>query len=268
MFESDFRKFIGAFGGEVLPEASHGRSADYLFRQYNVVAELKSLKPLIDQREDASRRLRRVIEQRLAAHQHPPQAAEIHEDRFRLLSYEQEGRDDILLRGTKSNGESFTLAFSEIQGDLQKPLLSQIENLVKDANQQIRETKERLSIPSADGLVLIFNESNFLHTSPEHFAELAGVVIQKQKSGAERRFPHIQGMVYFSFDTVTTQDGQAGKEMSFWMPAQVQGESAERIKRFQEALKKGWYRHIETTTGRSVVSHLRDMRWPGASVGS
>ena len=44
-FEAVFRAFVEDFGGEVVPEEAEDgqRSADYLFRQHNVVAELISL---------------------------------------------------------------------------------------------------------------------------------------------------------------------------------------------------------------------------------
>jgi hypothetical protein len=123
-------------------------------------------------------------------------------------------------------GEKFTIPFDEsFQRASQKVLLTPIENIIRDANKQIRATKERLSVPSAHGVVLIFNEGNPLHAAgPQHFARLAGEVIQKPRSG-ERRFPHIQGMVYFSFRTIETFDEQTQKPMPFWLPAQVRGDA-------------------------------------------
>ena len=42
-FEGIFHDFVNDFGGEVLPEAQDGCTADYLFRKQNVIAELKGL---------------------------------------------------------------------------------------------------------------------------------------------------------------------------------------------------------------------------------
>ena len=39
-FETIFHDFVTAFGGEVLPEADHGHTADYFFRKRNIIAEL------------------------------------------------------------------------------------------------------------------------------------------------------------------------------------------------------------------------------------
>jgi len=241
-FEAAFRAFVEDFGGEIVPEDAEP-SADYFFRQHNVVAELKCL--VVDQTPSTFRKLDEIIDERRAASQPEP------------------GPDDILLPFTSSDGEKFSILFDEsFQRAWEKVLLGPIERLIGGANRQIRATKERLSIPSAHGVVLIFNEGNPLHAvGPQHFARLAGEVIQKPQVG-QRRFPHIQGMVYFSFRTVETFDELTQKHMPFWLPAQVRGDSVEEIKHFQDDLKRGWYQYIEKMTGAPVVTHHRETGWP------
>jgi hypothetical protein len=125
-----------------------------------------------------------------------------------------------------------------------------------------------LSIPSAHGIVLIFNENSPLHAvSPQHFGRLVGEVIQKPQSSGKRRFPHIQGMVYFSSETMQTYDEQTKQYMPFWSHAQVRGDSAEQVARFQSDLKQGWYKFVERITGASVVAHKRETGWPDGSGG-
>jgi hypothetical protein len=134
--------------------------------------------------------------------------------------------------------------------------------VIRSANQQIRATKERLAVPSALGVVLLFNEGNPLHAiSPQHYGCLLGEAIQKPKSG-DRRFPHIQGGVYFSFGTIQTFDQQTGEYMPFWLAAQVLGDSVGEIKHFQDDLKTGWYQYIEKMTGGQVVGYHRETGWP------
>ncbi len=249
-FEAVFREFVEDFGGEIVPEeAEDGQpSADYFFRQHNVVAELKCL--VVDQTADTLNKLTEIIDQRRAGAEPQPQ---------------QPGPDNILLPFTSADGEKFTIPFDEsFQRARQKILLTPIENIIRDANKQIRATKERLCIPSAHGVVLIFNEGNPLHAaSPQHFARLMGEVIQKPLSG-ERRFPHIQGMVYFSFRTIETFDEQTRKYMPFWLPAQVRGDAVEEVKRFQDDLKVGWWQYVERMSGVPVLSHYRETGWPDA----
>lgn len=145
--------------------------------------------------------------------------------------------------------------------DFQRVLRGPIENIVKDANQQIRGTKEFLSLPDTHGIMLIFNAGNPLHAlAPQHYAELVGEVIQKSNDQV-RRFPHIDGLIYFSFD-VTTFDEQTQKHMPFWHPAQVRGDSVDGVKRFQQDLKVAWCSYVEQMTGAKVVSHHRETGWP------
>jgi len=47
-----FHEFVKDFGGQVLPEATDGRTADYLFSEQNIIAELKSLS--IDQSNEVT----------------------------------------------------------------------------------------------------------------------------------------------------------------------------------------------------------------------
>lgn len=246
-FESVFRRFVEDFGGEIVPEAEDGQpSADYVFRQYRVVAELKCL--VVDRTADILNKLREIIEQRRAGAGSQAQ---------------QPGPDDILLPFTSGDGEKLSIPFDEsFQRAWQKVLLAPIENMIRGANKQIRATKERLSDPSAHGVVLIFNESDPLHAaSPQHFARLVGEVIQKPHSG-ERRFPHIQGMVYFSFRTIETFDEQTQKYMSIWLPAQVRGDTVREVKRFQYDLGLGWRQYVERMSGVPVVNHHRETGWP------
>jgi hypothetical protein len=249
-FKAVFRRFVEDFGGETVPEEAEDgqRSADCFFRQHNVVAELKCL--VVDQTADTLNKLSEIIDQRRADTR--PQAQQL-------------VPDDILLHFTSADGKKFTIPFDQdFQRTWQKVLLTPIENFIRDANKQIRATKERLSIPSAHGVVLIFNEGNPLHAaSPQDFARLAGEVIQKPNS-AERRFPHIQGMVYFSFRTIETFDEQTQEYMPFWLPAQVRGDAVEGVKRFQDDLKLGWCQYVERMSGVPVVTHQRETDWPDA----
>jgi hypothetical protein len=242
-FEAQFRDFVRDFGGQVVPEDGD-RSADYFFPQHNVVAELKCL--VEDPTADFLRKRDEIVLSRRTAPQ-----AEFSEPNAPFLEV------------PTLSGERVGIRFDErIQRELRRVLLTPIENIVRDANRQIRATKARLATPSAMGIILIFNEGNRLHAaSPQHFGQLAGEVIQKPLIG-ERRFPHIQGMVYFSFRRIETFDEQTQRFMSIWFPAQVRGDSVNETKQFQDDLKRGFYEYVERTTGSPVVAHHRETGWP------
>jgi hypothetical protein len=246
-FEAIFHEFVRSCGGDVVPEdgPNNRKSADYWFSRHKVVAELKSL--VVDQTEGAARKLGKIIDQRRDE-----------------TPVRRPGPDDIVLPFTSADGEQFTILYDEgLRREWQKVLLTPIENLIRDANRQIRATKERFGVPSAHGVVMIFNEGNPLHAAdPVHFARLVGEVIQKPKAAGGRRFPHIQGMIYFSFGSVMTFDAETQKHMPFWVPAQVQGDSASNVKRFQEDLRESFYQRIEQMFGSPVVRHHRETGWP------
>jgi hypothetical protein len=69
-FESIFHDFVSDFGGEVLPEAPDGCTADYFFRKHSVVAELKSL--TVDQTEDMNRKLTPTVQEWIAKNRERP----------------------------------------------------------------------------------------------------------------------------------------------------------------------------------------------------
>jgi hypothetical protein len=238
-FEAHFREFVEDFGGQIVAEGAD-RSADYFFPQHNVVAELKCL--VTDQTTDMLRKRDEIIRRRGTA-----------------LQAEQPG----LVSVATADGAMFSIPYDEsFQREWSNVLLTPIEKIIRRANQQIGATKESFAVPSANGVVLIFNEGNPLHAvSPQHYARLVGEVIQKPRSG-ERRFPHIQGMTYFSFDAIRTLDEQTQKYMPFWLSAQVMGDAVKEITQFQDDLKQGWYQYVERVTVSPVIAHHRETGWP------
>jgi hypothetical protein len=69
-FEAVFSEFIAEFGGEVLPEPSDAKIADYLFRKQNIVAELKCL--MCDQTEEMNKKVTRVVQDWVRKHKKLP----------------------------------------------------------------------------------------------------------------------------------------------------------------------------------------------------
>jgi hypothetical protein len=223
-FEDIFREFVLDFGGEPIPERRDAQSADHLFRDYNVIAELKCLE----------------VDQTVPSHQ-----------RFLEL---------IAKHGIDRNAPPETIN-QKFMKDFEHVLLAPIERIIGAANRQIRATKEFLGRPDAHGVILIFNTNNPLHaSSPQHYGRLVGEVIQKPKEG-ERRFPHIDGMIYFSYH-VTVFDEKTESSMPFWFPTQVASEHVGAIKRFQDDLKLAWYGYVEQMSGATVIPHHRKTGWP------
>src|ERR1700687_4183006 len=73
-----------------------------------------------------------------------------------------------------------------------------VDHLIGDANRQIRDTKARLDLSSAKGLLIIANEANQYHNDPDSYRLLIVTVLGKRTLDGSPRFPHVQGAVYFS----------------------------------------------------------------------
>jgi hypothetical protein len=226
-FESVFKQFVAGFGGEVLPETSDAKVADYLFRKQNIVAELKCL--MQDRTDAMNQKVLRIVLEWIKTHNaFPP------------------GYDGEFLEIAKVP--------REISDRWLEILRSPIENFIRDANRQIRETKTRLGLSDAKGLVLVFNQGNPLHNRPNDFRKLIESVLRKRDACRELRFPNIQGVVYFSFESVKSEHEQ----MSFWAPMQVREKPSEDVsplQSFQRELRDAWYSFVEAHYGKKVRQH-------------
>src|SRR5262245_11592412 len=118
-FEGVFHDFVNWFGGEVLPEAANGSTADYLFRKQNIVAELKTM--TVDQTEAANEKLTPHVAKWIREHNQMPKGT---------------------LEGNKYVVEIKNMP-PEIQAVWMMILKAPAEDLIRQANRQIRDTKKR-----------------------------------------------------------------------------------------------------------------------------
>jgi hypothetical protein len=230
-FEDRFRTFVEGFGGEVLPEPSDAKTADYLFRKQNIVAELKCL--VQDQTDKINQKLNPVVNAWIKKHnRYPPGSFESGKYIIEIKNAPPEIRDAWL-----------------------KMLVAPLSDLIAEANRQIRATIRRHKLKDAKGMVLIFNEGNPLHNRPEDYKQLLVHVLRKRvRGGVGRRFPHLHAAVYFSFETIK----HPTRDMSFWSEIKIQVSSDDDvtpIQQFQKELKGAWFKYLEKTTGRIVRNH-------------
>jgi hypothetical protein len=230
-FEAIFHDFVEWFGGEVLPEAPEGHTADYLFRKQKIIAELKTM--TVDQTVDADRKLTPYVEQWAKKHNRMPEGIQVG------------GKYVVEIKNMPP----------EIQAVWMKMLKTPAEDLIKQANRQIRDTKERLSMPKAKGMILIANEANTYHNNPDDYRRLMGEILRKRTSTGKLRFDHIHAGIYFS-----PVGGVKSREegMFFWANLQMKrrrNANLTSIKTFQKALQQGWYKYIEDNLGIKVRQH-------------
>jgi hypothetical protein len=229
--ESAFQGFVKDFGGEVLPEASDGHTADYLFRKQDVVAELKTL--TADQTDGMNRKLTPMVEEWVRKNgKTPPGTIE---------------------------GDKYIVTIKDMPREIQDFWLSllkaSMDTLVRDSNRQVRDTKIRMGLSAAKGMILIANQSNFYHDHPDSFRRLIAEILRKRTSSGALRYPHINAAVYFSFQGVKSRD----EGMHFWANLQMKqapDEDVSSIVSFQRDLQQAFYQYIEKTTGIKVRQHF------------
>jgi hypothetical protein len=167
--EKALGKFVQSVGGETIPEFNDARCADFLFREQNVVAELKTLEE--EARQEHSRKLQDLV-------------------------------NDWIRRGLIAVYGRTSIALPEVSPICQREWLSilqpPVENLIRDASRQIRSTEKRLRLTRPKGLLLIANQGNLLYTTPADYLAVVSRVLQKKTQGGDPRFPEINAVVYLS----------------------------------------------------------------------
>jgi hypothetical protein len=221
-FRHFFERFVTDFGGEVLAEVHSVPYADFRFRGDQIVSELKTLEE--DRSGDHARKLQ-------------------------ALAWDWQRRGLVTAFGTVQ------LSLPQLPQQCQREWLNvlepPVEHLIRDANRQIRSTKEHLKLEGYKGLLLIANDGNFLHTDPTNYMILVSRVLKKRKDG-KPRFPHIDGVCYFSYRVGTKDEG-----MPFWVSGIV-AQSDPIMSAFQKKLSSGWFAYLAKVTRQPVMEFSKN----------
>ncbi len=205
------------------------RTADYHFPTHNVIAELKTLM------QDSTAKMNAMM----------------------LEAIKEWGGDPRTIpMATDENGLHYV---TEVPEEISKRWLAkhftEVEKHVRAADEQIAQTKDRFNLPSNKGIILISNASNPYHDNPKAYRELLGVLTVKKNASGERRYPNIDGGVYFS-DKLPSR----AEKMPFWAPFHIEepDNKNEELSAFMLAMRTHWYQYIEKTTGVTVRQHYTD----------
>ena len=232
-FEKQFTLFVEAFGGERIPETSDGASADHFLGLRTFIAELKVLSG--DRTEAINAQVHKMIREWVIS------------DPDTARAFAKRNPKAIQLREMPP----------AIQQKWINLLKKNLEQYVRSANRQIRSTKLLYSLPGARGLLIIFNAADHYHAHPESFRLIIAELIRKKKPDGSLRYPNINGLTYFSYETVKSHKEQ----MSFWANGQFQHSPEDDIsdvKEMQARLQASWYAYISIRDGRIVRNH-RDL---------
>jgi hypothetical protein len=166
--------FVKEAGGELVSEIVGNKTpppnADYLFRRYNVIAELKSL-----QDETFGEPLRKKLGARMAG----------------WLE-----RSNIIARG-RNRIDSRHFA-PECQREMADLIAAHLQNnVVKAANRQIGSTKQILKMPDAKGLLWVASDGDTGLQPLDVLSHLARI-LQKRGEDGSPQYSNIHALAYFN----------------------------------------------------------------------
>ena len=203
-----FGEFVADFGGELSDEihansAQQPENADYIFRDDNVVAELKCLE----------------------------------DDPLSFKNYTR--LNQTLLRAGMVQREIALWAAGMIplppKGGLAliQQFRKHIQRIARKANRQINSSKTNQQLPTASGVLLIANDNNYLFSAWYKFVLISDVMAHHHASSS------ITAFVFFSPNVPTRIPGSL-RDHHPWMPSYQEG-AADSLQHFINRLGHEWW---------------------------
>ena len=222
--ENAFNSFVKDFGGEVYDELnSRGhnkpKNADYIFKQENVVAELKRFDKDYYQTENDVERVMKKIEKSISN------------------GYISELELSQYLNKEKESEKFIDVILSDIRGN--------VEIVIRSAEKQIKKTKESFKMEHAKGLLLLANDKSY-------FAQLTPLIYiyTAEKLLSERPDTPIDGFVYFA--TNKNYELPTEKEIGIiWINCYLK-KGQEEFANFIDNLGLKWAEFVSKETGGRI----------------
>ena len=218
--EAKFNKVVCQIGGDLVQNRLLSKSpgfenADYVFDKENVIAELKVLRKNPSLESELQKKIQAKFNKWM--------------DQGKLVFYGQ-------VRMESNNLPE------EMQWELLRIYSEPVRRVIKKANKQIRETKNQLKMPNAQGLVIIVNDGNYT-LQPEHFGFAAHQSLTTDYSS-------IHGV---SLVTVNMEAKKAGVPTSLriWMDY-VRNGTDEIDPAFLLRLRTAWTQHYSSLAGEPI----------------
>jgi hypothetical protein len=222
--ENAFNSFVKEFGGELISElmprsGSLPDNADYIFRQQNIIAELKCLEKEHLQTEDDFGKAVKQVEKSIEKG---------------LLS---ESELSQFLNGEKTPDQICEILLSNPRRT--------IEGDIRAAEKQIASSKQYFQKPDALGLLLIANTSNY-------FSNHKNLIIQTAKllSESKRVNSPINGFVYFTADILSESPLIEGKG-TVWNVCYKDG-NQNKLSEFVDELGRKWVKFVSKHIEREI----------------
>lgn len=173
----------GELGRTLIPNTHNQPNADYVFKTAQVIAELKCFqKDLFSALEDEEKNHRLI-------------------DRWvtqGVFNDEKLVKQMLLSRQLPK----------ECGRDLVRSARTTVDNAVRQANKQIRETKGHLKMPNAKALLLICKDGNYFMDTMPFMYLIAEVVFNK--------YTEIDGLIFFTINQgLISEDGSRAQQVFF-----------------------------------------------------
>jgi hypothetical protein len=218
--------FVRRFGGELISEIVGNNappsSADYLFRRYNVIAELKSL-----QDDTFGESLSKKLGDRMAEWLQASRVVAFGTNRIESNSLTPKCQDEM---------------FDLIGGPLQN-------NVVKAANGQIESTKQSLKMPNAKGLLWVASDGN-ASLQPNHVWYLLIRILQKKREDGSPQYSNIHALAYFS-PRMLVQLPESKQPAQVWLSG-VRNNGDQQLSECLTELCEGWGKYVAWAQGIEV----------------
>ena len=235
--EEFFNEYVEYFGGQVISKCEQNLddrpNADYLFKNENIIAELKCFqKDLFNNEEDIPRIMNfldRWEEKKLIKH------ADKLKIIFGSMKLPNECYSDLLSACTKT-----------------------IDRAIHKANKQIQESKRTFLIPNAKGLVLLCNDGNYFVQNDIFLGLIANLMSRKYRES------DIDGFVYFTVNQTSTIPN-SDLDWLLWAPS-YKDENDEDLSHFVNNL--GYKFHNEFFTLKTGIDFLDKLITDDVEVGS
>ncbi len=175
--EDFFNEYVEYFGGQVISNNEQNlvdrANADYLFKDDNVIAELKCFQKDLFNNEDDIPRVFNFL------------------NKWEEKKLIQQGDKIKIILGSKQLPK-------ECYADLLEACTKTIDRALHKANKQIVESKRTFNIPNAKGIVLLCNDGNYFVQNDIFLGLIANIMVRKYMES------DIDGFVYFTLNQVST----------------------------------------------------------------
>jgi len=218
--------FVKGIGGELVSELIGNKnprsSADYLFRDHNVIAELKAL-------ENDS-------------------FGEPYRAKMANLTADWQRRGLLLVYGTAR------IDIRRLSPVCQKEWLDVLEsslqtNVVAKANRQIRNTKESLNLPSAKGILWVASDGNE-DLQPNDVWILLCRLLQKTREDGTPQYSSVDSLAYFN-PRMLVELPDSRRPALLWLSGARRPEDQEMLT-FLQMLSDAWPKYVAQAQGTEV----------------